>query len=160
MTKALRWHTRGVSLVPDGFSLPAPIQTERLRLALLAPEHNESDYRAWTESMDFIRGLPGWASSSWPEPMTLQENLADCVSHIERSSSGVDFAYTVLLPDRDEVIGCVYFKPTKPPRADAVRVLSWVTAEHADLDEPLYEAVTAWLAEAWPWFVVEYAPRT
>ena len=73
--------------------------------------------------------------------------------------SGSDFAYTVLLPDRDEVIGCVYFKPTSPARPGAVVVRSWVTAEHSDLDEPLYEAVTRWLAEDWPLSVVEYAPR-
>ncbi len=148
-----------MSLVPAGFLLPTPIETDGFRLALLGPEHNESDYEAWTQSMDFIRSLPGWAASSWPEPMTIEDNLRDCVSHFERSASGSDFAYTVLLPDRDEVIGCVYFKPTRPARAGAVDVLSWVTAEHSDLDKPLYEAVTRWLAEDWPWTAVEYAPR-
>lgn len=66
---------------------------------------------------------------------------------------------TVLLPDRDEVVGCVYFKPTRPPRSGAVDVRSWVTAEHADLDKPLHEAVTRWLKADWPWPVVQYAPR-
>ncbi len=91
--------------------------------------------------------------------MTIEENLRDCVSHMKRSRSGADFAYTVLLPDRDEVIGCVYFKPSSPARPDAVLVRSWVTVEHAELDRPLYEAVTAWLAKDWPWSGVEYAPR-
>jgi hypothetical protein len=53
-------------------------------------------------------------------------NLRDCVSHLERSSSGTDFAYTVLLPGRDEVIGCVYFKSTRPARFGAVDVRSWL----------------------------------
>ncbi len=148
-----------MSLVPADFVLPVPLEAARFRLALLGPEHNESDYQAWTGSMEFIRSLPGWAASPWPEPMTIEANLGDCVSHAERSSTGVDFAYTVLLPDRDEVIGCVYFKPTRPARPGAVVVLSWVTAEHSDLDEPLHEAVTRWLAEDWPWSEVEYAPR-
>ena len=65
----------------------------------------------------------------------------------------------MLLPDLDEVIGCVYFKPTRPARPGAVHVLSWVTAEHSDLDKSLYEVVTRWLAEDWPWSVLEYAPR-
>ncbi|HEY7857711.1 MAG TPA: hypothetical protein VIC82_04340 [Candidatus Nanopelagicales bacterium] len=91
--------------------------------------------------------------------MTIEENLRDCESHLTRSSAGNDFAYTVLLPDREEVVGCVYFKPTSPPQPDAVAVRSWVTAEHADLDEPLYEVVTRWLADDWPWSVVEYDPR-
>lgn len=148
-----------MSLVPDDFVLPAPVETSRFRLALLAPEHNESDYRAWTSSMDFIRGLPGWETSSWPAPMTIEDNLRDCEAHLARSSAGSDFGYTVLLPDRDEVIGCVYFKPTRPPRPDTVDVRSWVTAEHADLDEPLHDAVVRWLDDAWPWSVVEYASR-
>lgn len=149
----------GVSLVPDGFVPPTPVETDEFRLALLGPEYNESDYSAWTSSMDFIRSLPGWGTSSWPEPMTIEDNLRDCVSHLERSNSGRDFAYTVLLPDRDEVVGCVYFKPTRPPRPGTVDVRSWVTEEHSNLDKPLYEAVTRWLAKDWPWSVVEYAPR-
>jgi hypothetical protein len=148
-----------MSLVPADFVPPDPIHTDEFRLELLGPEHNESDYAAWTSSIDFIRSLPGWATGGWPTPMTLEENLGDLTSHIARSSSGQDYAYTVLLPDRDEVIGCVYFKPTKPPRDGAVAVLSWVTAEHADLDKPLYEAVTRWVADEWPWSVVEYDPR-
>lgn len=148
-----------MSFVPAGFLLPAPVETGTFRLALLGPEHNVSDYEAWTSSMDFIPRLPGWGASSWPEPMTIEDNLRDCVSHFQRSTSGTDFAYTVLLPDRDEVIGCVYFKPTRPARPGAVDVRSWVTAEHSDLDKPLYEAVTRWLTGEWPWSVVEYAPR-
>ena len=148
-----------MSLVSADFLSPDPIRTDEFRLAPLGPEHNESDYAAWTSSMDFIRSLPGWATSTWPKPMTLEENLGDCLSHLARSSSGSDFAYTVLLPDRDEVIGCVYFKPTRPPQPGAVAVLSWVTVEHAELDKPLYEAVARWLADNWPWLIVEYDPR-
>ena len=145
--------------VPAGFVLPTPIATTEFRLALLGPEHNESDYAAWTSSMDFIRGLPGWATSRWPQPMTIEDNLRDLQSHIARSRSGADFAYTVMLPDRDEVIGCVYLTPTRPPRAGAAGVHSWVTAEHSDLDKPLHDAVSRWLEEQWPWTDVEYAAR-
>lgn len=147
------------SIVPANFVLPAPIATSRFRLALLGPEHNESDYAAWTASMGFIRGLPGWARSTWPTPMTLEENLNDCRSHLSRSHAGSDFAYTVLRPDRAEVIGCVYFKPPTPAREDAVGIHSWVTAEHRHLDKPIYDAVTVWLAQKWPWSIVNYAPR-
>ena len=109
--------------------------------------------------MEFIRGLPGWRTSSWPTPMTIENNLRDCESHRARSSSGTDFAFTVLLPDRDEVVGCVYVKPTNPPRSGAVAVRSWVTSEYPDLDKPLYDVVSQWLADSWPWSVVEYDPR-
>lgn len=148
-----------MSLVPDGFVPPPPIRTDRFRLELLGPQHHESDYAAWTSSMDFIRSLPGWARSSWPHPMSEAENLGDCESHLARSRAGSDFAYTVLRPDRDEVIGCVYLTPTDPPRPGAVAMRSWVTAEHADLDAPLHAAVVDWLAADWPWTDVEHDPR-
>ena len=146
-------------IVPADFVLPAPIADHRFRLTLLGPEHNESDYAAWTSSMDFIRSLPGWSTSAWPVPMTPEQNLADCRSHLRRSTAGADFAYTVLRPDRDEVIGCVYFKPATPPRDGAVDVRSWVTADHRELDRPLHDAVTTWLRHEWPWTEVAYAAR-
>lgn len=146
-------------LVAEGFAPPEPIETDQFRLRLLGPEHNESDYAAWTSSIEFIRSLPGWQSSSWPAPMSPADNLRDCTSHRERAESGTDFAYTVLVPDRDEVIGCVYFKPTRPPRTGVVDVRSWVTAAHADLDRPLHDAVRQWLVTDWPWPTVDYAAR-
>ena len=148
-----------MSFVPADFVPPTPISTAEFRLALLGPEHNESDYAAWSSSMEFIRGLPGWATSSWPRPMSLEDNLGDLESHLARSQSRADFAYTVLLPDRDEVIGCVYLYPTRPLRDGAAAARSWVTAEHADLDKPLHDAVSRWLEDAWPWTDVDYAAR-
>ena len=50
-----------------------------------------------------------------------------------------------------EVIGCVYIYPSW--------VRSWVRADRADLDKPLYEAVRDWLA-TWPLTEkLSYAPR-
>jgi hypothetical protein len=148
-----------MGFLPEEFTPPAPLETHQFRLTLLAPKHCDSDYAAWTSSMDFIRTLPGWAGSKWPYPMTIEDNLRDCETHLSRSTAGLDFAYTVLLPDRDEVIGCVYFMPTRPPRAGSVHVRSWVTAEQSALDKPLHDAVDSWLSDEWPWSDVEYASR-
>jgi hypothetical protein len=43
--------------------------------------------------------------------------------------------------------------------ADGARVHSWVRASHAQLDAPLWRAVSEWLARDWPFGSVEYAPR-
>lgn len=158
-TQEPRGTVAAMTFLPADFVAPTPIATAEFRLELLGPEHNESDYAAWSSSIDFIRGLPGWATSSWPQPMTIEDNMRDLESHLARSQSGTDFAYTVLLPERDEVIGCVYLYPTRPPRDGAVAARSWVTAEHADLDEPLHDTVTRWVEQQWPWTDVEYAPR-
>ena len=36
---------------------------------------------------------------------------------------------------------------------------SWVRADRAALDKPLYDAVRRWLAEAWPFRAPDYAER-
>jgi hypothetical protein len=66
------------------------------------------------------------------------------------------FTYTVLAPDRDEVIGCVYIYPGR----DGADVRSWVRASEARLDAPLHDAVARWLAERWPFERVDYASRS
>lgn len=47
------------AFVPDHFSPPVSLETERFVLEPLGPEHNERDYAAWTSSMDHIRATPG-----------------------------------------------------------------------------------------------------
>ena len=62
------------------------------------------------------------------------------------------FSFTVLDPVTDHVIGCVYLYPTHSDDIDAdVTIRSWVRVSHAELDEPLAQAVREWLAAVWPW---------
>jgi hypothetical protein len=64
------------------------------------------------------------------------------------------FTYSVL-DDEDTVVGCVYIYPSRT-EPDVTNVRSWVRADRADLDAPLYEAVTAWLTADWPFPRVHY----
>ena len=68
------------------------------------------------------------------------------------------FTYTVLDPASRDVVGCVYLYPRRDSDVDA-RARSWVRASHAELDVPLWRAVSEWLASDWPFGSVEYAPR-
>jgi hypothetical protein len=70
----------------------------------------------------------------------------------------VGFTYTVLDPDSGDVIGCVYLYPSKHDGHD-VDVRSWVRADRAELDKPLQELVTGWLARDWPFTDPDYARR-
>jgi hypothetical protein len=128
-------------------------------LVPLGREHNARDHAAWSSSIDHIRATPGFASWSWPEPMTLDENLADLDAHARDFAAGEGFAYAVLDPATDDVIGCVYVYPDADGRADA-SVRSWVRASSSELDVPLWRAVSDWLAsDAWPFARVAYAAR-
>jgi RimJ/RimL family protein N-acetyltransferase len=144
--------------VPPDFEAPLRLETEEFVLEPLGPEHNERDYDAWTSSVEHIHGTPGWETSRWPREMTPDENRADLERHANDFRNRTGFTYTVLDPESRDVIGCVYIYPLRDGDEET-RVLSWVRASHAELDVPLYRAVSDWLASEWPFASVEYAPR-
>lgn len=82
--------------------------------------------------------------------MSPERNLADLTRHAADFVARKGFTFTVLKPDSDEVIGCVYIYPAQQPDFD-VEVQSWVRADHAHLDGPLADTVAQWLEESWPW---------
>jgi hypothetical protein len=143
---------------PD-FVVPASPATALFALAPLEVAHNEEDLAAWSSSVEHIHRTPGFETHPWPdEPMTLARNREDLQGHVDDRISRRGFTYTVLSVPGDEVIGCVYIYPSPEPGVGA-RVRSWVRASRAELDGPLYRAVSAWLADEWPFAVVDYAPR-
>ncbi|WP_406299799.1 N-acetyltransferase [Embleya sp. NBC_00888] len=152
------------TFVPDEFVVPAPPVTPSFRLEPLAARHNRADLTAWSSSIEHIRATPGFADRHWPplDGMTADENLRDLVRHADDFTKRTGFTYTVLdnggnAGDYD-VIGCVYIYPDREdPAVTSVR--SWVRADRAELDAPLYREVSAWLAEHWPFEHIRYAAR-
>lgn len=153
--------------VIDPADLPAPPSDGRLTLVPLAPEHNERDHAAWMSSIDHIRATPGfgagdWGTDSWPFEMPLEQNLGDLEMHWGEFERGEAYAFTVLDPVTDDVIGCVYVDPDDRGDGDAadVMVRSWVRSTHADLDEHLAATVDRWLRTCWPIDSVRWPGRT
>lgn len=145
--------------VPDDFVVPTGLANELFVLEPLGEQHNAPDLRAWSSSMEHIRSTPGFATFGWPKRVyTLEENAADLRGHARDFADRRGFTYTVLDPASRDVIGCVYIYPSKDPEYD-VDVHSWVTATRANLDAPLYHAVTGWLAADWPFRRPKYATR-
>jgi hypothetical protein len=147
-----------IGFVPDDFVVPRELVTDAFRLEPLGPEHNADDYRAWISSIEHIKSTPGFQDWSWPRPdLTLAKNLSDLQRHAEDFAARSGFTYTVLAGDSGEIVGCVYIYPlADEPGAD---VRSWVSADRAELDAPLHDAVSAWLREVWPFIAIRYAPR-
>jgi hypothetical protein len=143
--------------VPQDFVAPLRLETPQFVLEPLGPQHNDADYAAWLSSMEHIHATPGWEKSSWPRSMTLEENRADLERHSADFASRTGFTYTVLSPGGD-VIGCVYIYPAPTEGVDAL-VESWVRASEAELDAPLWRAVSDWVESDWPFERVEYAAR-
>ncbi|MBT2477693.1 N-acetyltransferase [Streptomyces sp. ISL-94] len=146
--------------VPDGFEAPKNLAGDGFRLEPLGAEHNERDLAAWSGSIGHIRATPGFGRD-WPplEGMSAEANLADLVRHAEDFAERRGFTYSVLEGEA-EVIGCLYVYPAKE-QPDRVHVSSWVRADRAHLDVPLYETVSRWLREVWPFDAerIDYAPR-
>jgi hypothetical protein len=144
--------------VPSGFVVPLALTTEQFRLEPLGPQHNDSDYEAWSSSVEHIHMTPGWETSSWPDDRSVVDNLRDLQAHADDFENRTGFTYTVLDPATDDVIGCVYIYPDNSEQHDA-RVRSWVRASRPELDLQLWRAVTDWLADEWPFERVAYAER-
>ena len=149
-----------VGFVPDDFDPPRALALPEFHLVPIGTEHNESDHAAWMSSIAHIRATPGFESTDWPpvEGMSLESNRGDLERHARDFAERTGFTYTVLRPRTVEVIGCLYIYPAKDGDHDA-QVNSWVRADVADLDAPLYDAVSRWLAERWPFERVAYAAR-
>jgi hypothetical protein len=143
--------------VPAGFVVPLALETEQFRLEPLGPQHNDSDYEAWSSSLEHIHATPGWEKSKWPDDRTRDDNLRDLQRHADDFGRLAGFTYTVLDPAAGDVIGCVYIYPDKDGEHDA-SVSSWVRASRAELDVPLWRAVSDWLADEWPFERVAYPP--
>jgi hypothetical protein len=148
-----------VSFVPAGFVAPTALVTAEFRLEPLGPQHNVADYAAWTSSIEHIKATPGFADWDWPdESLTIDDNLSDLVEHEQDFAGRMGFTYTVLDPHSGDVIGCLYLYPAKRPGHD-VSVRSWVVSDRAELDEPLWRTVSAWIDTDWPFAAPDYAPR-
>jgi len=150
--------------VPEGFTVPDGLTAGEFRLTPLGPQHNESDYAAWTASIGHIRATPGFGEGSWPREMSLDDNLRDLERHARDFAGRRGFTYTVLSTGAGDVIGCVYIYPPRGQQPDGTAgrraaVRSWVRADRAALDPVLHGAVLAWLERDWPFDSIEYAPR-
>ena len=143
--------------VPQEFDPPRGLAAPRFVLEPLGPQHNERDYAAWMSSTEHIHATPGFTESKWPHEMTLAENRGDLERHERDFAGRTGFTYTVLDPDDRDVIGCLYIYPLKD--GPGAKVTSWVRSDRAELDEPLAEAVAAWLQADWPFGRVVYQGR-
>ena len=93
---------------------------------------------------------------SWPEPMSLEENLADMEMHAKEFVERKGFTYSIL--DEDMVIGCVYIEPAEDEHVAHVR--SWVTESRAEMDQVVWESLRQWLTAEWPFDDFIYESRT
>ena len=139
-------------LVPDDFDVPDILEHPRFRLRMLSVNDLVKDYDAVMSSVEHLRTTYSRESgSSWPEGLTIEEDLVDLGWHQREFTRRSSFAYTMMTPDEGRCLGCVYIMPTRRRGHDG-KVEMWVRADElaSGLDEELYRTVRDWVADIWP----------
>ncbi len=145
------------------FEPPRALDTSRIHLEPLGPEHTKLDYAAFMSSIDHLHRTLHWGS--WPRPdFTLEDNEKDLVDHRREFDAREAYAFTVQAADRTRCVGCIYLDPVTqddlpagtPPEPDAAFLDFWVVENELanDLDRHLLESVLSWLHRDWPFSAI------
>lgn len=148
-------------LVPEDFEIPSGLERPDFRLRMLRASDVDLDFDAVSSSAAHIRRLNADRWQGWPEEgFTIEENLQDLERHEGEFLRREAFAYTMMSPDEDRCLGCVYIEPTNLPGHDAV-VYMWVRKSAFDrgMDSLLCKTAKQWIKEAWPFKNPAYPDR-
>ena len=144
--------------VPPTFQIPDSLVTSEFTLKPLSVDHVVMDYDAVMTSVEHLKGV--WPGGTWPQGLTLKQNLIDLGWHEKDFQLRQAFAYTVLDPDGSRVAGCVYINPSRRHGHDAVIYLWARQSELASgMEDRLYTEVRRWLATAWPFKSLAFPGR-
>ena len=142
--------TLTTELVPSFFDVPYAMETEEFRLRMLTVNDVVKDFDAVISSADEICHL--WPDSTWPEGLTVEQNLVDLGWHQKEFQQRSSFTYTVVELDESRVIGCVYIYPCLKASFDA-QVYFWTRPSQQIPNvqtNRLEQTVRDWLREVWP----------
>ena len=144
--------------VPPEFVVPATLETSEFRLRMLTVNDVVKDYDAVMTSADHLKTI--WPGGTWPDGLTLEQDLVDLGWHQKEFQMRRSFAYTVVTPSESRVLGCVYINPTTKRSHDAV-VYLWVRQSElaGGLESRLYSAVREWIAKEWPFTKAAFPGR-
>ena len=127
-------------------SVPQPLMTERFVLEPLDEHHAELDFQALMSCRARLHDELQWGG--WPpEDFTLESNRADLRGHHDEFLRGEAFAYTVLCPDREQCLGCVYIE--RCAEINGAQLAFWVIDAAIDLEAVLVTDVVQWIHGAW-----------
>ena len=85
-------------LVPDDFDVPVGMEIDRYGLRMLSVNDVVKDYDAVMSSIDHLKGVLD-PDSTWPEGLTLEQDLIDLGWHQKEFQKRSSFAYTMMSLD-------------------------------------------------------------
>ncbi|WP_249999132.1 GNAT family N-acetyltransferase [Actinoplanes sp. M2I2] len=145
-------------------TIPAELLDETFVATPLTVDTAPLDYAAYMASPDVIRVH---SDGRWPVAgFTLEDDREQVARHQADHEARRAFTFTLLTPDRDASLGCLYLNPLRAflQRAGAdgktlarfpvncAMVTFWLRQDQQDtgLTDAVAEAVDAWLTTAWP----------
>jgi len=146
-------------IVPADFIVPERLATAAFVLRPLTVHDVVRDYDAVMSSAAELKAvMPD--SGTWPEGLTLEDNLVDLGWHQREFSLRHSFAYTVLSLDGQKCLGCCYIYPSSDPGFD-VTAYYWARQSRIGdaADAVLGDAFRGWLARDWPFRRVAFPGR-
>ncbi len=146
-------------IVPIGFVVPLRLNGDGFYLRMLTIDDLVKDYDAIIASRETLPGImpPG---DSWPDGLTLAENLIDLGWHQREFTLRHSFAYTVMALDESQCLGCCYIDPSDRQGFE-VMASYWARGDRLSggLEESLGQAFRAWLKHDWPFRNVAFPGR-
>ena len=85
-------------IIPEDFAPPARFQGAGFHLRMLSIHDVVKDFDAVMTAGDRLKGVMA-EGSTWPDGLTLEENLIDLAWHQREFTIGHSFAYTVMNDD-------------------------------------------------------------
>lgn len=149
------------TFVPTNFDVPIMAKDPGFKIVPLGPDLVQVDYDAYMSSIEHLQTTFS-RSPNWPrKTISASDAMRDMENEQARFHSRKSFAYAVLTPDGRRERGSVYVSPSPVEGYDAM-VRMWVTKDEYDagFDAKLYEWVTNWIRQDWPFAKVAYPGRS
>jgi hypothetical protein len=104
-------------IIPTDFTPPARAEGAGFHLRMLSVHDVIKDFDAVVSAASHIRGAMD-PHSTWPDGLTVEENLIDLAWHQREFTIGHSFAYTAMNTDESRCLGCGYIYPSDRPGYD------------------------------------------
>lgn len=130
--------------VSEDFQPPYKVSTKNYVIKKLTVDDVEKDYQAVMSNKIRLRQI-FCENDDWPsDDMTIEENYKDLEEHQLEFEKNEGFAYTILNPEEEFCIGCLYIYPFSHGIYDC-RIYYWLIEEASALDNDLRSFIDKWL---------------
>ena len=140
------------------FNPPSVLDTDRLHLESLGPEHLDRDFGALMGSREHLIQRMNWGPI-FEAGYTMEHEISEMSRHRGEFQRREAYAYAGLnANNNDEYLACIYINPLTGTgqREPATRLTFWIIEDElaTNLDSHLFTSLMEWLKSDWPFETV------